>query len=437
MLMDCCILCINQVESVKVIALLIDNFKDWSRRVKKIKFSLWIGMFICTLLVAGQLQPAFAQFQNGFDPELLQLPPEPPKTDPAKLTIDAHLSNTFNNHIELGLSVDPYTSSLAGQESPQLEGLINRLGVNMHGDLPIVGDKLRLKLQYFPQLENYTGAAGKLNEFDAFSDVSSTELSFRPFSNLPEFVASHQFQRLTRTLDVYNNAERRMSLRFGRILEYNLRIHQFDDDSQLREDFLLIGSTNHKATTRLQFGLLKQMLGKVEYAVEHGSYQTNLNNLILGRTGLEEGERRIDLRHFVTAKLIQTASERFVFQQEVNLFLNRSNVDFFNFTSTEAALSTFYRFDTERWGRLRFSRLWVQFDGRQIQNETGMMLEDADNRSDTQYGLTAQVNWKFTSYLTLSADYQLTQNRTNEINPILDFLNYNHSIVSLTLRGNY
>ena len=404
--------------------------------MKKLKLSFWISVFICSLILTGEYQPAFAQFQSEFGQKLL-LEPEPPKTDPAKLTIDAHLSNTFNNHIELGLSVDPYTSSLAGQESPQLQGIINRLGVNLRGELPIVGDKLRLKLQYAPQLENYNGKEGKLNEFDAFTDVASTELSFRPVSDLPEFIASHQFQRLTRTLNVYNNTERQIGLRFGRVLEYNLRIHRFDDESQLREDFLLIGSTNHKVATRLQFGLPKQMLGKVEYGIEHGRYQTNLNNLILGVTGLEEGERRLDWRHSGTAKLLQTAAERFVFQEEVNVFLNRSNVDFFNFASAETALSTFYRFDTGRWIRLRFSRVWVRFEGRQIQDETGNIMEDAENRSDAQWSLGAQVNWKFTSYLTLNADYQFTQNRTNELDPILDFLNYNHSIVSLTLRGNY
>ena len=411
--------------------------RNWSWCVKKITLFLWTGIFICVLLIAGGFQPAFAQFQNEFGQNLFQLEPELPEADPAKLTIDAHLSNTFNNHIELGLSVDPYTSSLAGQESPQLEGIINRLGVNLRGELPIVDNKLRLRLQYAPQLENYTGADGKLNEFDAFTDVSSTELSFRPFSSLPEFVASHQFQRLARTLNVYNNTERQLGIRFGRVLEYNLRIHRFDDESQLREDFLLIGSTNHKATTGLQIGLLKQMLGKVEYAIEHGRYQTNLNNLILGVTGLEEGERRIDWRHFGTVKLLQTAADHFVFQEEVNFFLNRSNVDFFNFISTEAALSTFYTFGTGRWIRLRFSRVWVRFRGREIRDELGDIIKGAENRSDTQLGFNAQVNWKLTSYLTLNADYQFTQNSTNELDPILAFLNYNHSIVSLTLRGNY
>lgn len=396
-----------------------------------------INVCVCLLFLFSLWQPIYAQLPDDFGSELLQLEPVAPETDPSKLTIDARLSNTYNNHIELGLSVDPYTSSLAGQESPQLRGNINRFGLDMIGALPVDGDKLRLKLQYSPQYENYSGEFGKLNEFDSFTDVSTTELSYRPFSGLPELIASHRFQRLTRTLEVYNNTVRNIGFRIGRIFEYNMRIHNFDDTIQLREDFLLIGSTSHKTTTRLQFGLLKQVLAKMEYSVEYGQYDTNLNNLILGVSGLEPGESRLDLRHSGALKLLETVSDRFVFQEEANFFFNRSNVDFFNFMSLEAALNTFYKFDTGRWLRLRFARVWVRFDGRQIRDENGNIIDGAEDRRDTQFGFTAAINWKFTGNLSLNADYQFTQNRTNELDPILDFLNYNHSIISVTLREVY
>jgi hypothetical protein len=401
-----------------------------------------IYLIIFTQVAGGvfllDTQSAFAQFQSEFGQSLLEKEPEPSETDPAELTISSHLSNTFNNHIELGLSVDPYTSSLAGEDDPQLAGMINRFGVDLQGDLPVT-DKLRLKLQYVPQVENYTGAEGKLNEFDAFSDILLTEFSFRPVANLPPLIASHRLQRFVRTSDVYNNTERQLGLRFGRVLEYNLRIHRFDDDDSLREDFLLIGSNSHKMTARLQFGLLKQMLGKIESGIEYGSYETNLNNLILGITGLEDNQRRTDWRHTNSAKFIQVATERIMFQEEVNLFVNRSNVDFFNFVSTEVAANSFYRFDTGRWIRLRLSRLWVQFEGRQILDldETGAISENAANRRDTQIGANVQLNWQFNPYLTLNADYQVTQNRTNETDPLLDFLNYTHTIATVTLRGQY
>ena len=212
------------------------------------------------------MQSAFAQLQTEFGQSLLERKPETSESDPAELTINSHFSNTFNNHIELGLSVDPYTSGLAGQEDSQLEGMISRFGVNLLGDLPVT-DKLRLKLQYAPQVENYTGADGKLNEFDAFSDVFLTELSFQPVANLPPLITSHQLQRFVCTSNVYNNTDRQFGLRFGRVLEYNLRLHRFDDEDTRKEDFLLIGSTSHNMTTRLQFGILKRILGKLEYGI--------------------------------------------------------------------------------------------------------------------------------------------------------------------------
>ena len=404
------------------------------KSVKKICRLFSTSLLIFTL--SNVLLNAAAQFQTEFGQSLLERKPETSETAPAELTITPHFSNTFNNHIELGLSVDPYTSSLAGQEDPQLEGMINRVGVNLRGELPVV-DKLRLTLQYAPQVENYTGADGKLNEFDAFSDIFLTELRFQPFTNLPPLVTSHQLQRFVRTSNVYNNTDRQFGLRFGRVLEYNLRLHRFDNIDTLREDFLLIGSTSHNMTTRLQFGILKQLLGKLEYGIEQSSYETNLNNLILGVTGLEDDERRNDWRHSGSAKLIQVAGNQLVFQEELNVFLNRSNVDFFNFLSAEVAASSFYRFETGRWLRVRLSRLRVQFEGRQILDDSGVISEDSPNRTDTQLGANVQVNWQFNPNLTLNADYQITQNRTNETDPFLDFLNYTHTITTITLRGAY
>ena len=401
--------------------------------MKKKIFSLGLCFLTFIHLGSGYL---WAQLQTEFGQSLFEKEAETSETEPAALTVNAHISNTFNNHIELGLSVDPYTSSLAGQDDPQLSGLINRFRVNLSGDLPVV-DKLRFKLQYTPQAENYTGAEGKLSEFNAFNNALSTELSFQPAASLPPLVASYQVQRLLRTSNVYNNTAQQFGFRFGRLLEYSFRLHRFDDAESRREDFLLIGSNTHNGTARLQFGILKQMLGKLEYGLEQSSYETNLNNLILGVTGLEDNERRNDLRHLGSAKLIQVGTEHLMFQEEVNLFLNRSNVDFFNFVSTEVAASAFYRIETGRWLRLRLSRVWIAFQGRQILNEIGIITEDAPNRSDRQIGANLQLNWQFNPHLTLNADYQITQNRTNEMDPFLDFLNYTHTIATITLRGAY
>ena len=170
--------------------------------VKRFCFLTIIPLIGLTLLstipkVSAQLPPEFGQ-------ELLLPEPKQKETTPPAFTIDTHISNTYNDHIEFGLSVDPYISSLAGQENPQLQGLINQFGINLRGELPIVDRKLHLKLQYTPQYENYTGAEGKLNEFDAASNFLLTELRYRPFTNLPEIAVSQQLQRLSRSLSVYN-----------------------------------------------------------------------------------------------------------------------------------------------------------------------------------------------------------------------------------------
>lgn len=389
-----------------------------------------LSLLFCIPGVFAQLPPEFGQ-------ELLLPEPKQPEPDPATFKYDSHLSNTYNDHIEFGLSVDPYISSLAGQEDPQLKGIINRFGVNLRGELPISGKKLRLRFQYAPQYENYTGAEGKLNEFDATTNFVLTEFSYQPITRLPEIAFSQQVRRLSRSLGVYNNNEFQTGFRFGRFLEYNFRLQQFDDDERKREDFLLVGSTNHKVTTRLQLGLLKQIVSKVEYAIERGSYQTNLNTFILGAANIEDGQRRRDWRHFGVVKFLQAAADRFVFQQEVTLFLNRSNIEYFNFTSTEAALSTYYKFAARRSVRLRLFRLWVNFEGRNLRDEDGRIIEGAGIRKDTQIGLNALINWKFTPNLSLNADYQFIQNNTNELNQILSFLDYKHNIMSITLRGNY
>lgn len=403
--------------------------------VKRFCYLILIQLLGLTLLLT--IQEVSAQLPPEFGQELLL--PEPKQKDsvPPTFTIDTHLSNTYNDHIEFGLSVDPYISSLAGQENPQLQGLINQFGINLRGELPIIDKKLHLKLQYAPQYENYTGAEGKLNEFDASSNFLLTELRYRPFANLPEMAISQQLQRLSRSLNVYNNNEYQSGIRIGRFLEYNFRRQHFDDDERKREDFLLVGSTNHKVTTRLELGLLKQMIGKAEYAIEHGSYQTNLNKFILGAANIADDQRRIDWRHFGTIKLLQTAADRYVFQQEVNLFLNRSNIDYFNFNSTEIALSAYYKLDVGNAIRLRLFHLWVNFEGRNLRDEDGRIIENAGIRKDTQYGINASINWRFTSNLSLNADYQFIHNDTNELNEILSFLDYNHNIVSVNLKGNY
>ena len=377
-----------------------------------------------------------AQIRREYGQEFLQQETEPPAAFESDLTIDYQVSNVFNNHVEFGLSIDPNTSSLAGREDPQLTGLINHAGFNLQGTLPL-GKRFGVKLQYYPQLENYIGEDGQLNEFDAFTDLFSTELSFRPTPQLPTLSVLHQLQRLDRRDDAFDGIQRQISFRFGKLLEYNLHINRFDDDVTRREDFLLVGSTMHQGRTRIQLGILKALLAKLEYSLERENYKDNLNTLVLGIAGIGQGESRTDLRNFVSTKLIQIPTSRLLLQQELNLFLSNSNVTFYDFSTIEAAISGFYKINDESWARLRLSRLGITFDGRRVRGADGFVDEDAEKRQDNQFAVALQVNWQVWDSLALLADYQLTRNDTNEDNEIFDFLNYTHNVVSLTLQGSY
>ena len=405
------------------------------KRFHRFSFKLTYYIFVIALLLV-EASVASAQLRLEYGQELFQQETEAPAAFESDLTIDYGVSNVFNNHVEFGLSVDPNTSSLARREDPQLKGVINRAGVNLQGTLPI-GKRFGLKLQYYPQLENYIGENGKLNEFDAFTDLFLTELSFRPTAQLPILSVSHQLQRLDRRDDAFDNLQRQISFRFGKLLEYNLYINRFDDEMTRREDFLLIGSTMHQGRARIQLGILKALLAKLEYSLEQESYKDNLNNLVLGIAGIEKGGSRTDLRNLVSAKLIQIPAGRLLLQQELNLFLSNSNVGFYDFSTIEAAIGAFYKINGENWARLRVSRLGITFDGRRVRGADGFVDENAEKRRDNQFGVNFQINWQVWGPLTLLADYQLTRNDTNEDNEIFDFLNYTHNVASLTLQASY
>ena len=405
------------------------------RLFHRFSFKLTYYIFVIALLLL-EASLASAQLQREYGQELFQQETEAPAAFESDLTIGYEVSNVFNNHVEFGLSIDPNTSSLARREDPQLKGLINLAGVNLQGTLPL-GKHFGLTLQYYPQLENYIGENGNLNDFDAFTDLFLTELSFRPTAQLPTLSISHQLQRLDRRDDAFDNFQRQISFRFGKLLEYNLHINRFDDETTRRADFLLVGSTMHQGRARMQFGLLKSLLAKLEYALERESYKDNQNDLLLGIAGIERGESRTDLRNLVSAQLIQIPAGRLLLQQELNLFLNDSNIGFYDFSTIEAVVGAFYKINDGSWARLRLSRLGITFDDRRVRGADGFIGENTEQRRDNQFGVNFQLNWQIRNSLTLLADYQLTRNNTNEDNEIFDFLNYTYNVASLTLQASY
>ena len=402
------------------------------RPFHQFSFKLTYYIFVIALLLL-QASLASAQLQLEYGQELFQQETEAPAAFESDLSIDYELSNVFNNHVEFGLSIDPNTSSLARREDPQLIGVINRAGVNVQGTLPL-GKRFGVTLQYYPQFEKYSGESGKLNDFDAFTDLFLTELSFRPTAQLPILSVSHQLRRLDRRDDAFDNLQRQIGFRFGKLLEYNLYINRFDDEMTRRADFLLVGSTMHQGRGRIQLGILKSVLAKLEYSLEQESYKHNVNDLLLGIAGIAKGDSRTDLRNLVSAKLIQIPAGRLLLQQELNLLLSNSNVGFYDFSTIEAAVGAFYKINAESWARLRLSRLGITFDGRRVRGVDGFIDENAEKRKDNQFGVTFQLNWQLRNSLTLLADYQLTLNDTNES---FDFLNYTHNVASLTLQASY
>lgn len=401
------------------------------------QFPFKLTYYICVIaLLLTEVTLSFAQLQREYGQELFQQDTEASAAFESDLTVDYQVSNIYNNHVEFGLSIDPNTSSLARREDPQLKGVINTAGVNLQGTLPL-GKRFGLTLQYYPQLENYIGEGGKLNDFDAFTDIFLTELSFRPTDRFPTLSLSHQLQRLDRSDDAFDNLQRQIGFRFGKLLEYNFYINRFDDDQTRRADFLLVGSTMHQVRARMQVGILKGLLAKLEYSVEQENYKDNLNNLLLGITGIGQGESRTDLRNLVSGKLIQIPVDRILLQQELNLLLSNSNVDFYDFSTIEAAVGAFYKISGESWARLRLSRLGINFGDRRVRGAEGTGSTVGEKRQDNQYGLNFQINWQVSSSLALLVDYQLTRNDTNEGSEIFDFLNYTHNVASLALQGTY
>ena len=204
-----------------------------------------------------------------------------------------------------------------------------------------------------------------------------------------------------------------------------------------RADFLLVGSTTHQGRARIQLGILKSVLAKLEYSVEQENYKDNLNTVLVGIAGIDQGKSRTDLRNFASAKLIQIPASRILLQQELNLLLSNSNVGFYDFSTIEAAVGAFYKINAESWARLRLSRLGITFDGRWVRGPDTLGRRIAEKRRDNQFGVNFQINWQLRNSLTLLVDYQLTRNDTNEDNEIFEFLNYTHNVASLTLQANY
>ncbi len=343
------------------------------------------------------------------------------------LKVKFQTESTYDNHIELGLSIDPYTSNLSGRRNPQIRSLVNQARIHLQGSFP-VSQFFGIKTQFKTQLEDYIGRDDKLDNFNGFNNIFSTEFLLRLSNQLPHLRFQHQIQRLDREDDIYDYVENQIGFQFGEVFKYHLRFRNFDDNRTRREDFLLVGSRSHLGIGRLQFGILKNILGRFEYQIEHQRYKNNLNNLVLGIAKIDPGDLRTDWKHLFTTQLIQIPTNQIIIQEDISFFQNNSDTSFYDFVSLEFGGTGFHQMADRRWIRLRLFALQLNFKDRKL-----IFQNQSQNRINQQIGIDFLMHWKLTNKFSLLFGYQLVKNRINEKSEILDFLNYHHNIISIKL----
>ena len=349
------------------------------------------------------------------------------KVKQPNIKVKFQTDSTYDNHVEFGLSIDPNTSSLSGRRNSQIRSFVNQARIHLQGTFPI-SQLLGVKTQLKTQLEDYIGRDDKLDNFNGFNNTFSTEFILRLSDQLPRLRFQQQIQRLDREDDAYDYVENQIGFQFGEVFKYHLRFRSFDDNQTRREDFLLVDSRSHLGIWQLQFGILKNVLGRFEYQVEHQRYKDNLNNLVLGIAKISPGNLRTDWKHLFSTRLIQIPTDQIIIQEDINFFQNNSNTSFYDFVSFEFGGTGFYRMADSRWIRLRLSALQLNFKDRKT-----IFQNQSQNRINQQIGIDLLMSWELANKFSLLFGYQLAKNRINEKFKILDFLNYYHNIISIKL----
>ena len=122
------------------------------------------------------------------------------------LKVKFQTESTYDNHIELGLSIDPYTSNLSGRRNPQIRSLVNQARIHLQGTFP-VSQFFGVKKQFKKQLEDYIGRDDKLDNFNGFDNIFSTEFLLGLSNQLPHLRFQHQVLRLDRGDGAYKYFE--------------------------------------------------------------------------------------------------------------------------------------------------------------------------------------------------------------------------------------
>lgn len=338
-------------------------------------------------------------------------------------TFDAQfdVGTRLNDHIEFGIAIDP-NSSLGGREESQLSGLITTSNLKLQGELPLLKG-LHLQGSYAPGLERFSGEDGKLTQFDAYKQevmggVSIQRLSF-----------SGRFLNVNRTAELYDYREASLDVKLAQIIQYKFRHRNFGD-SNPKDDYLLLDSTSHQWLGQLRLAFTRKLSSKLRYSFEHERYDDNATLLLAAVSDTGAKNPRRDNRHAALASLAGVLTPKLLVQGEVSLFMNDSNSSFYDFNSIETAVVTFWKPGKNGWARLRLFARHLDFPHRQLQEKT-------KRRRDNQIGLQWSGQWQLPYQISFIVDYQFRLAQTNVEEPIFEFLNYRHNLLSVSVQAIY
>ncbi|MAF11436.1 hypothetical protein CMK11_13380 [Candidatus Poribacteria bacterium] len=336
----------------------------------------------------------------------------------------------FNNHIEFGISVDPSTVS-ASRTSPQLRGSRSTLEalVEATHDSPRVAYRLALA----PSVENYSGEGGFLDQFDGTRLPLAASLTYRPWQAGPGLRLRAQATRLTREAAIYDNWEPTAEISVGEFASYEFRRRVFDD-SDRREDYLLISSTRHQG--RVAGRILHGAKTRVDtsYRLQNERYGTNLSALLYIATQVPATFRREDTRHFVDATALRVLGSAFLVEVGVSGMWNRSNTDFYDFRTNEASVTAFWSAADGSWLRVVARRSWLRYGTRDFQETFG---GPASVRRDSAWQGVLTGEWRVAGDVAVTASADILRNRTNDSREEIDFLNYTQAIYRIGVSAAY
>jgi hypothetical protein len=335
-----------------------------------------------------------------------------------------------NNHIEFGISVDPSTVPQS-RESSQLRGVVARTALEAESSRAWGRDTLRLRA--VARAEDFSGEEGFLDRFDGWEVPVRVTWSRELASALPPFTVRADIRRLQRSSALYDVWEPALAVGLGEFLVYEHRQRRFDSQ-QPREDYLLVNARRHHVRSALKIRMTDSVRADIFYRYQHEEYGTNLSALLLIVLDEANGFRRQDDRHQARGALLLAPWGAFLAQASGDLRWNRSNTEFYRFRSGEASLVGFWRVGEGRWLRAEVARVRIEFSGRRF---AGVFGGPTRARADDQWRLTIAGQAGVNEHLSLRADGDLLQNRTNDTRATFDFLNYTQRVARLSLTARF